>query len=37
MYTRPFTIHVPHDLLADSDVFESVCQENEKDKAHLVK
>jgi hypothetical protein len=36
MYTRPFTIKVPHDLLADSDVFESFC-ENEKDGAHLQK
>ena len=34
MYTRPFTIKVPHNLLADSDVFESFC-ENEKDGAHL--
>jgi hypothetical protein len=34
MYTKPFTISVPHDLLADSDIFESVC-ENEKDFAHL--
>ncbi|HUI82549.1 MAG TPA: hypothetical protein VLY24_31720 [Bryobacteraceae bacterium] len=37
MYTRPFTIKVPHDLLADSDIFESVCTENEKDSAHLGK
>ena len=36
MYTRPFTIKVPHDLLADSDVWESFC-ENEKDGAHLQK
>jgi hypothetical protein len=36
MYTRPFTIKVPHDLLADSDIFESFC-ENEKDRAHLAK
>ena len=36
MYTRPFTIKVPHELLADSDVFESFC-ENEKDGAHLKK
>jgi len=36
MYTRPFTIKVPHDLLADSDVWESFC-ENEKDGAHLPK
>src|SRR5579883_2771673 len=34
MYTRPFTIKVPHNLLADSDVFESFC-ENEKDRPHL--
>lgn len=35
MYTKPFTIKVPHDLLADSDIFEAVCYENEKDRAHL--
>lgn len=34
MYTQPFTIKVPHELLADSDVFESFC-ENEKDQPHL--
>jgi len=37
MYTKPFTIKVPHDLLADEDIFESVCSENEKDRAHLGK
>ena len=37
MYTKPFTIKVPHDLLADSDIFESYCDENEKDRAHLQK
>lgn len=37
MYTKPFTIKVPHDLLADSDIFESFCTENEKDGAHLRK
>ena len=36
MYTKPFTIKVPHDLLADGDIFESFC-ENEKDGAHLRK
>ncbi len=36
MYTRPFSIKVPHDLLADADIFESFC-ENEKDRAHLGK
>jgi hypothetical protein len=34
MYTRPFTIKIPHDLLADVDIFEMFC-ENEKDRAHL--
>ena len=37
MYTKPFTIKVPHELLADSDIFESFCNENEKDRAHLQK
>jgi len=35
MYTKPFTIKVPHDLLPDSDIFEMFCNENEKDRAHL--
>jgi hypothetical protein len=34
MYTKPFTVKIPHELLADSDVFENYC-ENEKDLAHL--
>jgi len=34
MYTKPFTVKIPHDLLADSDVFENYC-ENEKDLVHL--
>jgi hypothetical protein len=36
MYTKPFTIKIPHDLLADADIFEMFC-ENEKDRAHLQK
>jgi hypothetical protein len=36
MYTKPFTIKVPHDLLADADIFEMFC-ENEKDRVHLGK
>jgi hypothetical protein len=35
-YTKPFTIKVPHTLMADADVFESFC-ENEKDRSHLQK
>ena len=34
MYTKPFTVSIPHDLLPDADVFENFC-ENEKDQAHL--
>jgi hypothetical protein len=33
LYTRPFTIRVPHNLLADADIFEMIS-ENEKDCAH---
>jgi hypothetical protein len=34
MYTRPFTVKIPHDLLPDSDIFENFCV-NEKDLTHL--
>jgi hypothetical protein len=37
MYTRPFTIQVPFELLADADIFEYFCNENEKDRAHFGK
>jgi len=37
MYSKPFTVKIPHDLLADGDIFESFCEENEKDRAHLQK
>ena len=33
-YTKPFTLKIPHELLADSDVFENYC-ENEKDLQRL--
>jgi|KBSMisStaDraftv2_1062788.scaffolds.fasta_scaffold07007_4 hypothetical protein len=36
-YTKPFTIKVPHRLLADADIFEMYCNENEKDRIHLGK
>jgi hypothetical protein len=35
MYTKPFTIKFTYELLADSDVFENIC-ENEKDRAHVA-
>jgi len=40
---RPKDVHEtvynqgPHDLLADSDIFEMFCNENEKDRVHLQK
>ena len=36
MYTKPFSIKVTWDLWPDSDIFEFVCNENEKDRAHAV-
>jgi hypothetical protein len=37
MYTKPFTIKVTELLLPDSDILESICNENEKDRVHLGK
>ena len=36
MYTKPFTINIPYNLMADADIFEDFC-ENEKDRPHLSK
>jgi hypothetical protein len=36
MYTKPFSIKVTYDLWADSDIFEFICSENEKDRAHTA-
>jgi hypothetical protein len=35
MYTKPFSIKVTQELLADSDVLENICAENEKDVLHF--
>jgi hypothetical protein len=35
MYTRPFTVRIPHNLMADGDVFE-MFPENEKDCARIA-
>jgi len=35
MYTKPFTVKVTEILLPDNDVLETVCNENEKDAAHI--
>jgi hypothetical protein len=37
MYTRPFSIKYTFDLLWGSDVFENICNENEKDRIHTEK
>jgi hypothetical protein len=36
MYTRPFSVKIPHELQPDTDIFENYC-ENEKDSRHLPK
>ena len=36
MYTKPFSIKFTQTLLADSDVLETICTENEKDLAHIA-
>jgi hypothetical protein len=35
MYTRSFTVKIGYRLLPDTDVLESICAENEKDRSHL--
>ncbi len=37
MYSAPFAIKVTELLLPDTDILESVCNENEKDRVHLDK
>jgi hypothetical protein len=34
-FTKPFTINFVEQLLPDTDVFEHICYENEKDAGHL--
>lgn len=36
VYTRPFTITVTHQLQADTDILEYFCNENEKDRIHIL-
>ena len=37
MYNRKFTVRIPHELVPDNDIFEMFCQQNEKDRPHMVK
>jgi hypothetical protein len=34
-YTQPFSFKTTMNLIPDGDVFEYVCTENEKDRAHI--
>lgn len=36
-FTKPFTIHFTEQLLADTDVIEHICAEDEKDAPHTAK
>jgi hypothetical protein len=33
MYTKPITMNIPHTLMADADIFESFC--DNEDRVHL--
>jgi hypothetical protein len=35
-YTAPFTITLNQKILLDTDLLEYHCNDNEKDKAHLI-
>jgi hypothetical protein len=37
LYKRPFTVKVSHNLVPNNDIFEMFCNENEKDRQHMVK
>jgi hypothetical protein len=37
MYTRKLTVLIPYELVPDNDIFEMFCNENEKDRQHMVK
>ncbi len=37
MYTQPITVKVGYDLVASNVLLESICNENEKDRAHMGK
>ena len=36
-YTRAFSIKIVLNLVPDSDLLEYVCNENERDRAHMAK
>jgi hypothetical protein len=34
-YTKPWTIHVSHVIVLDTELLDVICLENEKDATHL--
>lgn len=36
LYTKPFTIKISYNLVADNDIFEMFCGQNEKDRQHMM-
>jgi hypothetical protein len=36
VYTKPYTVRVTQRIMADTDLIEFICNENEKSDAHLV-
>src|SRR5579863_2424041 len=36
LYTKNFTVRISHELVPDNDIFEMFCQQNEKDRSHMV-
>ena len=36
-YTRPFTVRVNHRIMVDTEMFEFICNENEKSTEHIAK
>jgi hypothetical protein len=37
LYSRKFSVKVAYELVADNDIFEMFCTQNEKDRVHMVK
>ncbi len=35
-YTKPWTVRMDHVLVADTELIDEICIENEKDVGHLV-
>jgi hypothetical protein len=35
-YTAPWTVHIAQAIVLDTELFDYICLENEKDAQHLV-